>query len=156
MVPENPQTVAGILPYDGDAATAVLAVTPAEDDHLCLQRLFSQTSWRLYQARNYREALASLARNQIPVIISECDVPPYNWRVLLDYIAHEVHPPRLVVASSLADDHLWAEVLNLGGVDVLRKPFEAKELLRIVGLAWRSWKDECERIPQNRARADGG
>jgi len=150
-----PPAVAGILRNNGDAAAAILAISPAEDDHLSLQRLFSQTSWRLYQARNYREALASLEKNQVSVIISECNVPPYNWRVLLDHLAHEVHPPRLVVATWLADDRLWAEVLDLGGFDVLQKPFEARELFRVVGLAWRNWK-ECELTTANRSRAMAG
>ena len=149
---KKPPAFAGILRNDGDATAAILAISPAEDDHLSLQRLFSQTSWRLYQARNYREALASLAKNQVSVIISECNVPPYNWRVLLDHLAHEVHPPRLVVATWLADDRLWAEVLDRGGFDGLKKPFEARELFRVVGLAWRNWKDECKLANANRSR----
>jgi DNA-binding response OmpR family regulator len=153
---KKPPAAAGILRNDGDAAAAILAISPAEDDHLSLQRLFSQTSWRLYQARNYREALASLEKNRVSVIISECNVPPYNWRVLLDHLTHEVRPPRLVVATWLADDRLWAEVLDLGGFDVLKKPFEARELFRVVDLAWRNWKDECEPTTANRWRAMAG
>lgn len=34
-----------------------------------------------------------------------------------------------------ADDLLWAEVLNLGGYDVLQTPFEANEVLPVVNLA---------------------
>ena len=40
--------------------------------------------------------------------------------------------PNLVVTSRLADDRLWAEVLNLGGWDVLSTPFEAAELIRVL------------------------
>jgi DNA-binding NtrC family response regulator len=122
----------------------VLAVSPIEGDHLSLQRICSHSSWKLHQARNYREALACLEKNQISVIISECDVPPYNWRVLLNHLADRDHPPRLIVTSWHADDHLWAEVLNMGGFDVLPKPFEPRELFRVVSLAWRTWKDACE------------
>ena len=39
-----------------------------------------------------------------------------------------LNPPRFVVSSRLADDHVWAEVLNLGGYDVLCTPFEAREV----------------------------
>jgi DNA-binding response OmpR family regulator len=53
-------------------------------------------------------------------------------------VTAKVHPPRFVVATWLADDRLWAEVLDLGGFDVLQKPFEARELFRVVGLAWRN------------------
>ena len=152
---KKPPAVAGVLRNNEDVSAAILAISPAEDDHLSLQRLFSQTSWRLYQARNYREALASLEKNQVSVIITECNVPPYNWRDLLVHLAREVHPPRLIVATWLADDRLWAEVLDLGGFDVLQKPFEARELFRVVGLAWRNWK-ECELTTANRSRAMAG
>jgi len=39
------------------------------------------------------------------------------------------------VADRLADDRLWAEVLNLGAYDLLIKPFDTQEVLRTVGLA---------------------
>ena len=45
-------------------------------------------------------------------------------------------PPQLIVADRLADDALWAEVLNLGGYDLLMTPFEPEEVLRVVSMAW--------------------
>jgi DNA-binding response OmpR family regulator len=61
-----------------------------------------------------------------------------------------VNPPDLIVASRLADEYLWAEVLNLGGYDVLAKPFNAEEVRRVVGLA-------CEHHQERQIRrADAG
>jgi DNA-binding response OmpR family regulator len=37
-------------------------------------------------------------------------------------------------------------VLNLGGYDVLAKPFAAREVLRVVALAWRCWNDRLGRV----------
>jgi len=52
----------------------------------------------------------------------------------------------LVVTSKLADESLWAEVLNLGGDDVLAQPFDHEEVTRVVRSAvrassdpWRPW-----------------
>jgi DNA-binding response OmpR family regulator len=42
------------------------------------------------------------------------------------------------VTSRLADERLWAEVLSLGGYDVLMKPFDVSEVYRVIRLA-------CER-----------
>jgi hypothetical protein len=44
----------------------------------------------------------------------------------------------LVVASRLADERLWAEVLNLGGHDVLAMPFDAHEVRRVMESAVRA------------------
>jgi DNA-binding NtrC family response regulator len=49
-------------------------------------------------------------------------------------------PPNLIVTSRLADDELWAEVLNLGGYDVLAQPFDPQEVYRIVFQAWHEQK----------------
>jgi DNA-binding response OmpR family regulator len=48
----------------------------------------------------------------------------------------------LIVCSLLADDRLWAEVLNIGGYDVLMKPFLPIEVTRVVRMAARQvrWK----------------
>jgi hypothetical protein len=43
----------------------------------------------------------------------------------------------LVVASHCADEFLWAEVLNLGGYDVLAQPFEDGDVLRVLASALR-------------------
>ena len=40
-----------------------------------------------------------------------------------------------IVTSRLADDALWAEVLNVGGYDLLLKPFRAEEVIRMVHAA---------------------
>ena len=47
----------------------------------------------------------------------------------------------LIVTSRLADEYLWAEALNLGAYDMLAKPFDASEVVRVLGSAWRHWTD---------------
>jgi len=48
--------------------------------------------------------------------------------------SHVTRPPLLIVTSRLADERLWAEVLNLGAHDVLAKPFNAEEVVRVLDL----------------------
>jgi DNA-binding response OmpR family regulator len=54
-------------------------------------------------------------------------------------------PPLIIVTSQFADECLWAEVLNLGGYDVLAKPFDSFEVIWLMSMAWRRWKDEWKR-----------
>ncbi len=37
--------------------------------------------------------------------------------------------------SHLADGRMWADVLNLGGYDLLMKPLDPVETLRVLGMA---------------------
>jgi hypothetical protein len=80
----------------------------------------------------------------VPVIVCECDFRGGNWKLLLDKVRMLPRPPRLIVASRFADERLWAEVLNLGGHDVLATPFDADEVHRVVSYAVDSWHLEAD------------
>lgn len=69
-------------------------------------------------------------------VLTERDVPGGGWKKILSALERLPHPPLLVVTSRLADDHLWAEALNLGAHDVLATPFRATELVWVVENAW--------------------
>ena len=58
-----------------------------------------------------------------------------------------LHRPRLIVFSRQVDDRLWAEVLNLGGFDVLATPFRKEELMFAIGSAWLDWQSEQTHRP---------
>lgn len=58
----------------------------------------------------------------------------------------------MIVASRLADERLWAEVLNVGGYDLLVKPFEKDEVAWVVGLAFDQWS----RLQSPAGRRNGG
>jgi hypothetical protein len=49
---------------------------------------------------------------------------------------------RLVVAAPDVDESLWAEVLNLGGYDILKMPFQRQEVIRVLSLAWLRWRKQ--------------
>ena len=72
----------------------------------------------------------------MPVVICASDLPDGTWRDVLNQIHMLTHPPVLIVTSRLADDHLWAEVLNLGGYNVLAKPFRESEVKHVVTSLW--------------------
>lgn len=118
---------------------AVLVVTPFEEDHAALRRIFDRSDWELYEAHSISEAMRLLARRTIPVVICERDLPVGDWRALLGALQFLPHPPHLIVSSRLADNGLWAEVLNLGGYDVQPIPFDAAEILHKTQLARLNW-----------------
>ncbi len=129
-----------------ERVVTVLAVSPSDEDHLFLRETFSHTNWQIDSARSWAEARASLAGHSMPVVLCESELEPgVTWKDVLAGLSARPHPPALVVTSRLADEYLWAEVLNLGGYDVLMKPFEASEVLRVVSLAWLNWKNSRER-----------
>jgi DNA-binding NtrC family response regulator len=132
--------------FQPERTVAVLAISPNEDDHLFLANIFSHTNWQLRAACTWRDALGMLGRQRIPVLVCESQLLDATWKEVLAELAHLPERPVLIVASRLADEAFWAEVLNLGAYDVLMKPFDATEVFRVVSLAWLSWKNDRERL----------
>ncbi len=77
------------------------------------------------------------------VVISACELPDANWKEALQEMQRKSVLLPMIVVSRLADERLWAEVLNLGGYDVLATPFDTKEVLHSVTLAWHRSRDDA-------------
>jgi DNA-binding NtrC family response regulator len=89
------------------------------------------------------DALRLIAREPFAVVICEHRMTDGSWTSLLHACDNIPVSPRVIVCSAHPDTNLYGEVLNLGGYDLLSTPFDAKEVLADVSLAWQSWK--CER-----------
>ena len=122
----------------------VLAISPEADDHTSVGQLCSQSGWRFLSAQSGRQALKMLRSTRVAVAICERDLPDGNWRAVFDELDRLPAAPLVIVVSRFADEALWAEVLNLGGYDVLLKPFEPRELTWSVTSACR----QCGFCPQ--------
>jgi DNA-binding NtrC family response regulator len=131
-------------PAASDLAT-VLCVTPFEADHVFFEHAFRHSNWKVHAVRSAREALEWLRHSPAPVVLCEESLPDATWKDLLADVVSMPDNPVLIVTSHLADDVLWAEVLNLGAYDLLMKPFDTTEVFRVVSLAWRHWKNNWEK-----------
>jgi DNA-binding NtrC family response regulator len=119
----------------------VLALSPAEHDHTCLQHILDHTSWNLWPARNIADAMEKIQRHRIPVIVTSEYLPDGDWKDLLSQLRSLPEPPEVILMTAKADEHLWSEVLKSGAYDLITKPFDRSEVFRIVSLAWRQWRD---------------
>lgn len=142
---------ADTLPLPGTPVT-VLLVSTHPSDRLDLQRIMARSSWRLQVRATCGDGLALLRQKRVAVVICDGERDGHDWRWLLYEMADLPAPPKLIVSSRLADERLWAEVLNLGGYDVLATPFDEHEVLRACFLAWQNW----ERPSRDKLRAAAG
>jgi DNA-binding NtrC family response regulator len=114
----------------------VLLISSVSEDHVSLQHIFDHSNWLLHKVSTCRAALAFACENDIAVVICERDLPDGDWKLALSEFDRLPLWPNLIVTSRLANDEFWAEVLNLGGYDVLAQPFDSNEVYRVVFLAW--------------------
>ena len=140
----GPRAEAGMVPPH--AATVVL-VGFAQQDQDFLQQLLDCSEcpvgpdwvWAVETRESAPAALATLRRTSVPVVLCDRDRMPEAWKDLLSYFSGLSQPPCLIVTSRLADEHLWAEALNLGAYDVLARPFDRSEVVRSIALARLHW-----------------
>ncbi|HLN01747.1 MAG TPA: hypothetical protein VK335_20835 [Bryobacteraceae bacterium] len=99
--------------------------------------IFGRSKWKLLFTCTLRETQTALS--VVPgVVISGVRLSDgHGWNDLLRELQTMDCPPPLIVSDRLADERLWAEVLNLGGYDLLLKPFDAKEVHHAVSTACR-------------------
>ena len=116
-------------------AQAVLVLSSNDKTRSTLLALLADGGWPVQTAGSYLDAMTLMERQNFPVVIANG-----NWREILEF-SHELpKPPAVIVTTPLANEALWAEVLNLGGFDVLAQPFDHNEVTRIVHAAFRRAK----------------
>ena len=124
---------------------SALAVGATSEDQTNLENIFTEWGWKLHRVSTRSEAHTFLDGNPVGVVISERELPEGGWRDMLDDLQQRSDPPALVVTSRLADESLWAEVLNMGGYDVLAEPLDHEEVTRVVSAAARHFDSERQR-----------
>ena len=122
MMPTSPAATMLVISRNDNARTALLAI-------------LAGTGWTVLQVTNHAEAMELLGHQHFPVVITNG-----GWREILEFTSSLKRPPSVIVTAPVADEALWAEVLNLGGYDVLEQPFDATEVSRITSAALRRAK----------------
>jgi DNA-binding NtrC family response regulator len=134
--------------------STVLVVSPTADDLVVLRTILEHPactdfgmvcSSAVIGASTVASAVHGLQQTPTAVVLCDSEVRAGSWTELLEHISTLPDPPYLILTSRLADERLWIKALNLGAYDVLAKPFEASEVLRIVTRACGHWKDRDER-----------
>jgi DNA-binding response OmpR family regulator len=120
-------------------AVRVLAVFATEEDRRSLSQLFRDFRWKVQFIDN-SSTLEDAWRDFRPdVVLTDSMLPAGEcWKDVLRSAQERSGELPVIVTSRLADERLWAEVLNLGGYDLLVKPFVATEVQNVVCMACRA------------------
>ena len=130
----------------GAGQTPALSIVGPVEEQGGPGSIFDRFSWQTIRARNCMEFFLRVHHSLPRVVVCERDLSDGSWKDVLEIAESLPCPPPVIVTSRLADDYLWAEVLNLGGYDVLAKPLDAQELSRTLNLAWDRWAGNHDQI----------
>ena len=112
----------------------ILVVTASSPDRDALRSIFEKTYWEMLFADGVDEAVDLLGCHPISMVICDRELPGTDWREAIRRLANDRN--RVFLASLVADDYLWDEVIRHGGYDIIAKPFREEEVLHAVEFAW--------------------
>lgn len=133
------------IPIRTPQRVELLAIGANSKDCLTLQSIFAHTNWLVHWVADAHDALLFLNDHPVPVLICPEELPDAVWTGLLAETQDLPIPPKVLVYSDRADQNLGSEVLVAGGYDLLSTPLQRDEILRVVSLACRTWRDEIRR-----------
>lgn len=135
-------------PLDSPENITLLTVSHDQSDCASLRILLSSGNWTIEGARSCADAFRILKHAPPTVVACERDLPDGTWKDLMHLLRSLDDAPPVIVLSKHADEALWAEVLNLGGYDVLAKPFEQVEVERVLSMARRHGRTHGAQLSQ--------
>jgi DNA-binding response OmpR family regulator len=118
----------------------ILLASPHQSDHDSLADILCGFKCGLHFCQTRREVLSLLRDHSPGVIIADASLPDGTWKDLLNDLSILANAPNVIVISRLADERLWAEVLNMGGYDLLMTPYDPNEVVRVTAMAWLDWE----------------
>jgi DNA-binding response OmpR family regulator len=135
-----------ILPVEQECIEPrrLLSATMIEDGHAMLRRVLADEGWQVVEAFSCRDARRLVAAHEIPVVICGVDLCDRDWMAFLADTRTKTDPPELIL-STPGNRTVWREALKLGCNDVLAWPYEAREVRRVVYLAWDAWNRAREK-----------
>jgi len=119
---------------------AIVFVSASAGDARTFRELLDCSRWLVVNVPDLIGARAVIEKLRPQLVVCDTDIEGSgSWRDLL-----EGRPSfALIVVSRHVDEALRAEVLNLGGSDVLDKPFAVEEVERVIGRGLQGVREGC-------------
>jgi DNA-binding NtrC family response regulator len=118
----------------------IVALVVSDHDREVLNCISSREPLDIHFAESHVDAWEAMNRLNSPVILYDRDWPNAEWRTTVQALASSPHRSCVILASRVADDYLWQELIRCGGYDLLAKPFRADDVARALKLALSYWK----------------
>jgi DNA-binding NtrC family response regulator len=106
----------------------IVLASNRDGDRQMLEESIGGTPWRLVTASNLQQALESLHRVAIPMVLCDGQFDQLPWRILLRTLRKERRRACVILLTDPGSPELLSEVLQRGGFDVLTRPFRREEV----------------------------
>ncbi len=147
----TPAPIGRILP--AGEPIKLVAITENPDDSKALREIAGSYNWKISIVGSSDAAVALLKEQPTPLVICDRDLSSEAWNDVLGKIAAQPQAVCVLLASRVADQYLWNQVIQHHGYDLVVKPFQPEELRRAVTFAWswRGWTSRHYTQPQRKS-----
>jgi len=139
--------------------TRVLVVDDDSDIRLLLRFELASEGHGVVEAGNGEEALAAIAQGDIDLVLLDMMMPVLDGWGVLRALDVSKAPPIVVITALASDgDRHVLDLLALGAIDVIAKPFDPGWLIRLIDavlLVDPSERDEYRQRRLSRAQREG-
>lgn len=122
-----------------EARVTIVALLVEERDCELLVDVCHRHRWDVRFAGTCADASDAANRLKAPLVFCDRDLPGTDWRDLVHVLAAPPHNACVVLVSRVTDAYLWDEVVHKGGYDLLSKPLQEVDVVRVVKLGWSYW-----------------
>jgi DNA-binding response OmpR family regulator len=138
--------------------STILVVDDDADIRLLLRLELSAEGHHIQEAGDGAQALTSLEAERPDLVLLDMMMPVLDGWGVLAALDHATAPPIVVITALASDrDRHVVDVLELGALDVIAKPFDPGWLVRLVDAVLLVEPDEREEYRRRRlARAQRG
>jgi DNA-binding response OmpR family regulator len=119
----------------------MLAVVSSPQDREAVSDCAQATGWKLTLLDTVDQAVSTAGSEPVALIIVDRDLSEHDWRRSVRSLANTLSSPCVLLASSVVDPYLFQELVKHGGFDVVPKPIQSKELVRLGRLALAYWRN---------------
>jgi DNA-binding NtrC family response regulator len=119
----------------------LLLISPLESDRLMLAKVVPAREWHILHVHTCEEALAVMASILVPVVVCDEKAAGGHWKRAVKTVISSPHPAPTVLASDSHDWHLWVDLIEHGGFDVIGRPFVARDVEEKLHGAFNHWRE---------------
>lgn len=112
-------------------STPVVLLVGDSDCIRALDQIYRNSGWCVRSASVLSLVPLAMKLIKVDLIVSDYSLRDGSWRDIRAAMRSLGMDHPIVVVSCLADEHMWAEVLVVGGFDLMAPPFQPEEVLEM-------------------------
>lgn len=121
----------------GSNNTSILLVITGDVEFLSIiARASLCCDCKVRHALSFDDAVAILSNETILICIYDSDLPEVPWQLALPRLSAIAGHACVLLASRVADEYLWQEVIRCGGYDIVIKSAGEERIARTLRFAW--------------------